>query len=61
MPVSSKKIHPFLAAVISGGTVKIGVGTWIGLIDESNQVVLQGSFMLHVEVKLPVHRFELGT
>ena len=29
----------------------------IGLVNETNQVILHGSFMFHVEIKLAVHGF----
>ena len=61
MPVGVNEIHPFLTAVFAGGTVKVGIGTGIGLVDETDQVILHGSFMFHIEIKLAVHGFELGT
>ena len=61
MPVSVNEVHPFLAAVLAGRAIEIGVGTGIGLVDEANQVILHGGFMLHVEIKLAIHGFELGT
>ena len=42
-------------------TIEIGVGAGIGLINETGQVILHSSFMFHVEIKLAVHGFELGT
>ena len=60
MPVSANKIHLFLAAVLTGRSVEVGVGPRISLVDETDQVILHGSFMFHVEIKLAVHGFELG-
>jgi len=61
MSVHVNEIHPFLAAVLTGRAVEIGVGIRIGLVNESNQVTLHGSLMFHVEIKLPVYGSELGT
>ena len=61
MPVGIKEIHPFLAAVVTGRAVKIGVGTGIGLVNEADQIIFHGGFVLHVEIKLAVHGFKLGT
>lgn len=61
MLVCVNEIHSFLASVLTGGTVKVSVGTRIVLVDETNEVILHGSFMFHVEIKLAVHDFELGT
>lgn len=61
MLVSVNEIHPFLAAVLADRAVEIGVGTRINLGDETDQVILHGSFMFHVEIKMAVHGFELGT
>ena len=57
MPVGIKEIHPFLAAVVTGRAVKIGVGTGIGLVNEADQIIFHGGFVLHVEIKLAVHDF----
>ena len=57
MPVSTNEIHPFLTAVLAGRAVEIGVGAGLGLVNETNQVILHGSFMFHVEIKLAVHGF----
>ena len=61
MPVNVSEIHPFLVAVLAGRAVEIGVGAGIGLANETDQVILHGTFMFHVEIKLAVHGFELGT
>ena len=45
MPVGIHKIHPFLAAVFTDRTVKVGVGTWISLIDQPDQIVFHSSFV----------------
>lgn len=61
MPVGIHKIHPFLAAVFTDRTVKVGVGTWISLIDQPDQIVFHSSFVLRVEAELTIHSFELRT
>ena len=61
VPVGIEEIHPFLAAVLTGRAVKVGVGTRIGQIDETDQVILHGNFVFHVKIKLAVHGLELGT
>jgi hypothetical protein len=59
VPKGSNIVHPFLRAVRSCGTFKIGVGTGIDLIDEEDKIVLAGSILLHTEGELPIHDFEL--
>ena len=59
MPVGVNKIHPFLAAVAAGGTVKEVVRARVRLVEQCNEVVLHGSFLCHKEAELPVHCFEL--
>ena len=59
MPVGVDKVHPFLAAVTAGRTVKEFIGSGIGLIQKGNEVVFHGSFLVHIKTELPVHCFEL--
>ena len=59
VPKGSNIVHPFLRAVYSCGAFKIGVGTGIGLINEGDEIVLAGILLLHAEVELPIHGFEL--
>ena len=61
MPVSVNEVHPFLAAVLAGRAVEIGIGAWIGLVGGTDQIVFHGGFVFHVEIKLAVHGFKLGT
>ena len=57
MPVGMDKIHPFLAAVAAGRTVKEIIGSRISLVKKGNKVVFHGSFLGHIEGGLPVHGF----
>ena len=59
MPVSIKEIHPFLAAVLTGGAVEVGVSSRLGQIDQTDQVIFHGSLMFHVKIELAVHGFKL--
>lgn len=59
IPVGVDKIHLFLAAVTADGIVKEVIGPGIGLIQEGNEVVFHGSFLVHIETELPVHCLEL--
>lgn len=59
MPVGVDKIHPFLGAVTAGRAVKEVIGSGIDLIQKGNKIVFHGSFLIHIETKLPVHCFEL--
>ena len=56
---SKCQIPPFLAAITADMTVKEVIGSRIGLIQKENEVVFHGSFLTHIETKLPVHCFEL--
>lgn len=61
MPVDIQEIHSFLDPILTGRAVKVGVGSRIGLVNKANQVVFHGGFVFHVEIKLAVHGFKLGT
>ena len=45
MPIIVNEIPPFLTTVLAGRTVEVGVGARISLVDETDQVILYGSFM----------------
>ena len=55
MPVCIDKVHPFLAAVTAYRAGKEVIGAGIGLVEKSNEVVLHGCLLIHVEPELPVH------
>ena len=55
MPVLAGKIDPLLAAVLTGGTVKPGIGAGKSLIQDADEVVFHGSFMFHIKIELAVH------
>ena len=57
MPVCIDKVHPFLAAVTAYRAGKEVIGAGIGLVEKSNEVVLHGCLLIHVEPELPVHGF----
>lgn len=57
--VGMDKIHPLLAAVAAGGTVKEVICARISLVEQGNEVVLHGSLLGHIEAELPVHGLEL--
>ncbi len=57
MPVGMDEVHPFLAAVVAGRTVKEVVCAWVGLIQQGNEVVLHGGLLCHKEAELTVHGF----
>ena len=61
MPKGRGKVHPLLAAVLTGGAGEKGVDTGKGLIQQGNQVVLHGDLGLRVQAILPVHGFQLVT
>ena len=57
MPVAIDKVHAFLRAMASGGTVKEGVSTGEGLLKKAYEVLIHRGLELHVIPKLPVHAF----
>lgn len=59
VPEGRHEIDPFLAAVAACGAVKELFGAGIGLINEGDEVVLGCGFLLHVEIELAIHGFEL--
>lgn len=49
MPVGIQEIHPFLAFILTGGAVKVGVGSRIGLVNEAAQVVFHSGFVFSLK------------
>ena len=59
MPVSRCKIPPFLVVITMCRTVKVGIVTRIGLVKETDKVILHCWFVLHIETRLTVHDFKV--
>lgn len=60
MPVGIQEIHPFLASILTGGAVKVGVGSRIGLVNEADQVVFHGGFVFHVKSKTAISDIKIA-
>ena len=61
VPKGRGKVHPLLASILTDGTVKEGVDTGIGLVQEGDEVVFHHRLGLGVQALLPVQRFQLHT
>lgn len=59
MPIMIEKGRSFLDDATEGRFVKEAVGSRIGLNKKGNKVIFHGSFLIHIEIKPPVHCLEL--
>ena len=55
MPIGGYKITPLLTAVFTGMTVKESICARKSLGKDADEIVLRGSFVFHVKIKLAVH------
>ena len=55
--ISEKDVYKrqLLAAVLTGGAVKVSINTWVSLIKDTDEVILHSCFVFHIEPKLTVH------